>query len=441
MMGYVQVLLFAILDWCCGMLLFEGFFRHRFNIGRWKRYAAGVLSILLLSGVSWIGNSNYLLKVFCTITIFSAVVTLNFETGLIPALLSAIGYYGILLAVDSIGNYFVFHLPKELFQMAEENWEVQNILFLLNRVFVFLFVLCIRRLWKRTDGMEWNLGRKWFLFLYFPLFTIVVLFSIVLEPELMVEPKAAGTLSFISVGMVIMNLIIFLLIRDSILKERQIQIYQRKQEQVQNQLELYENMESQYQRQRSMIHDYKNQMLCIQGLLEKEKESEVREVVRSLSQELCHSMPVVDTKHNIINVILNQKYEYAQRKGISISLLVNDLSDIQIAKKDLVVLLSNVLDNAIEACEKLNTGKKPLITFKMLKEEGQIVMSVKNPVLENVVIQKNHITTTKKDQNDHGIGLENVKEAVEKYDGILSMQCRNGEFIFTAVIPNSGEVN
>ena len=69
-------------------------------------------------------------------------------------------------------------------------------------------------------------------------------------------------------------------------------------------------------------------------------------------------MQNVDVNHPILNVVLNQKYRLAKRKDISFLFYANDLSDLWLEEQDAVSLLSNLLDNAIEACGKLESGRK-----------------------------------------------------------------------------------
>ncbi len=78
---------------------------------------------------------------------------------------------------------------------------------------------------------------------------------------------------------------------------------------------------------------------------------------------------------------------------------INDLSKLTMAEEDLVTLLANLLDNAIEACEKLdaeNTALRKNIHFKMVLEEGQLILSVRNPVSTPVQIKNNMVVTTKR---------------------------------------------
>ena len=98
-----------------------------------------------------------------------------------------------------------------------------------------------------------------------------------------------------------------------------------------------------------------------------------------------------------------------------------------------MTLLGNLLDNAIEACEKLTENK--VIQFKMVLEDDQLVLSIRNPVKDTVQIKDNRIVTSKRDKFQHGIGLLNVDSVIRKNNGTSVLKCENGWFSFSAIIP------
>ena len=135
----------------------------------------------------------------------------------------------------------------------------------------------------------------------------------------------------------------------------------------------------------------------------------------------------------MVNVMLNQKYQEASDKGIVMTMISGDLSGLTVSEEDIVTLLGNLLDNAIEACEKLDENK--VIQFKMVLEEEQLVLSIRNPVKNAVQIKDNRIITSKQDKSQHGIGLLNVDSVIKKNNGTSVLKCESGWFTFAAMIP------
>lgn len=136
----------------------------------------------------------------------------------------------------------------------------------------------------------------------------------------------------------------------------------------------------------------------------------------------------------IVNAILNTKYQEAISKHIVFVFKVNDLSRIGIDDEDLVVVLANLLNNAIEACEKCE--EKKIIKFKFMVEDELIILSVKNTYNQPLVYDNDEIRTSKTVEPEaHGVGIKNIIPIVEKYEGEYVIQHNEMEFYFSLIIP------
>ena len=216
-------------------------------------------------------------------------------------------------------------------------------------------------------------------------------------------------------------------------KESQMQKLRLLHEQTQNQMHLYQSMKKRYEQQRRFSHDYKNQLNCIQGMIGSGQTKEALAYISGLTGSFQYNEMCVNTEHAVVNVMLNQKYQEACDKGIVMTMVSGNLSGLTISEEDIVTLLGNLIDNAIEACEKLAENK--VIQFKMVLEEDQLVLSIRNPVKDAVQIKDNRIVTSKRDKSQHGIGLLNVDSVIRKNNGTSVLKCENGWFSFAAMIP------
>ena len=80
-------------------------------------------------------------------------------------------------------------------------------------------------------------------------------------------------------------------------------------------------------------------------------------------------MAAVDTKHPVVNAVLNQKYHAAKEQGVSMIFRVSDMREIRLNEEEIVILLSNLLDNAIRECVKIvQNGRKAVINIKLVQE-------------------------------------------------------------------------
>ena len=138
----------------------------------------------------------------------------------------------------------------------------------------------------------------------------------------------------------------------------------------------------------------------------------------------------LDTGNHIVNSVLNQKVRYAKSKDISLIPIFNNLGQLKLEKDDIVVILSNLLDNAIEACDKLMKSKKEIKIN--IEDDGKYTMiTIKNPVEEKLNHKDGRLRTSKADKLSHGIGLSNVENIVKKYNGECMYSTKDDCFTYT----------
>ena len=104
------------------------------------------------------------------------------------------------------------------------------------------------------------------------------------------------------------------------------------------------------------------------NLLKNKKYQELERFIDESNSDTAGKIDKIDTNHVIVNSILNTKYREAREKKIVFVVKVNDLSTLKIKDEDIVLILSNLLNNAIEACEK---SERPVIKVKIMKEQNK----------------------------------------------------------------------
>lgn len=181
---------------------------------------------------------------------------------------------------------------------------------------------------------------------------------------------------------------------------------------------------------RSLSHDFRDHLVCVQEYLKHNDVHAAVQYLDSISLKADHEILPLHTNNIAIDAILNEKYLVGVKSGISFQYAVGDLSQMPLEDIDVVTILANALNNAIEVCGKLHGEKK--IFIQMGSMGGQFIISVKNPVEQLVKIHNNQIATTKKDKFRHGVGLTNVQMVVDKYHGDLFLSCNENKFEFLA---------
>ncbi len=175
-------------------------------------------------------------------------------------------------------------------------------------------------------------------------------------------------------------------------------------------------------------HDIKNLLLVLRSLVEQGENDRALEYIEKLDAMRKESIRKYDTGNFVADTLISAKATAAEDINTEIvftGYVPNDFENV-----DLVILLSNVFDNALEACEKLD-GKK-IITIDSILQKQMWVILVKNPTEKDIKIQNNRITTTKSNKEIHGYGIQNMERIAQKYGGDIKLECEHG--IFTAKI-------
>ncbi len=190
-------------------------------------------------------------------------------------------------------------------------------------------------------------------------------------------------------------------------------------------------LEKSYQFHKKSMHDYKNHLRTISSLLHQDQIDQATDYVDGLFEEQTALILPVNSGHPIIDAVMNMKYQTARETDIDFQLQVNDLSSLQMPTDTLVVLLANLMDNAIEACNKLTAERE--IRCKLILDDF-LHISVENTSLP-VNIQGDNIPTTKTPATDHGFGVPQIQQLVRQLDGEYAFSYENGTFTFVIEIP------
>lgn len=197
--------------------------------------------------------------------------------------------------------------------------------------------------------------------------------------------------------------------------------------QIETQAKHYESLSKSNYELKRFKHDYKNMRIGIKKYIKDGNIKKAEEMIDSCDLSLnqaTYSLIKFDTGNGIVDAILTEKQEKAATVDTVIT-FDGAVAASAIAATDLCVIFGNTLDNAIEACEKLQTDKQKIIAVVCKCSNGFMFLTITNPIAENVAIHNNTIKTSKQDKTNHGFGLYSLKKAIDKYDGTLNISCDN----------------
>lgn len=193
--------------------------------------------------------------------------------------------------------------------------------------------------------------------------------------------------------------------------------------------EYYQELVSKEKELRKIRHDTKNHMQAVYSLIETDRKQEALEYLEKIDKKYQMTSRQFDTGNFIADALLSSKVRDAEKHDTEI-FFEGVIPSAKIDDVDIVTLLSNMLDNALEACEKSEGSKKIIIESRF--KEPMWVLTMKNPVSGPVDIEMNHVVTTKPDIKLHGIGISNMEQVVRKYHGIIRLECEDDQFTVRA---------
>lgn len=188
-----------------------------------------------------------------------------------------------------------------------------------------------------------------------------------------------------------------------------------------NQLEIVNESEKKI---RLIKHDIKNHLCNIKNNVTNGKNKQAADYIDEILKNIEPEQEFVKTGNSDVDCIVNYKLATAKNMGIEFSIKINLPEELKVNSFDLIVILGNLLDNAINA---LSTAEHKILKIDINYSVGMIVILIKN-TMGNKVKRTN--------ENEHGYGLISVRNSLEKYRGTLQNDIIDNYYIAKAIFYN-----
>lgn len=188
-----------------------------------------------------------------------------------------------------------------------------------------------------------------------------------------------------------------------------------------------------YMTMRGWRHDYHNHMQKIRAHLALGQYGEVDRYIDLMETELAGIELKYNTGNAGVDAMLNSKLTLAEKNGLRVKCDAALPEDLSINQLDLCVLLGNLIDNAIEACEKIEDMQGRFLRVYMCVQKQQLYISVSNAT--NEVIRKLDREYITNKRGNHGHGLRRINLIVEKHQGYINRQNEPGVFATEIMLP------
>ena len=434
---YLIRLFSSTLEMLFAFLLMNAFFDEKYK-SKWPKWIAFAVSSGVLLALQETGQSGNIKTGVQMLLIFAVALVIFDGKKRLKGLFCVV--YSLFVALSKLLSYFAFSLfIDKIFDripyLETDSFFYRILSIELPNIFMLIIIILVGMFTKSKNKAVPI--RYWLLLLTVPVTTLGTLTVYQYYIDLLAPGEDINIYIIIStVGLVFINVLVFTLFSKL---QNQLEI-RRNADLLNTQMRLekesFKRIEESYNRTRELRHDLKNHIFVLKGIAENGTKEEMLSYLEKMTDAVEEATYVSMSKNSAVDAVLNEKLLYAQKNGISTQFDVTPLENIKISAMDICTILSNALDNAVEACVKFESFSDRYIDVKIEDSENEMIISVKNPSTEAPKRRAGVYISRKKDSENHGLGLKSIKRTVDKHKGDMLVKYENGIFNIVISLPH-----
>lgn len=277
------------------------------------------------------------------------------------------------------------------------------------------------------------------MFLIFPVTTCILLAAI-FQSDIYrygIE-KNSGLLLIAVILLVVSNIVVQYMFEEYTIMKRK--------EEFERMTHLRDKMEEKYYKKveksngeyMNLMHDMKQYLSAINAMAKNNKNEDILAFLKEIHCNINGMKNVVYSGNKMLNAILLEKALLAEKRKLSYQVRIEKtVKTGNISDFDLVGIVGNIIDNALEAADKIEDEEKRYIQIEgyLSEEQHFLVFSVKNPIKCIPIWETGNFKTWKNDREKHGIGLQSVKNILRKNGGYMNIEVTEDMFVNTIFLP------
>lgn len=193
-------------------------------------------------------------------------------------------------------------------------------------------------------------------------------------------------------------------------------------------IENYEQLKTYTSELGTIKHEMNSHLAAIQILLNEGLHEKAQQYLLDVTNQIVLSGSAIYCKNMVINAVVGKHYHLASSKKIHVNLNINVPEKINISDADMNSLLTNILENSIEASALATSSEHRKITLDIGTKPPYLYISCTNGKEHEIVEKEDKILTSKENEREHGYGISIIKRIVEKYDGIINITYNENSF-------------
>lgn len=423
---FFDLILEAVKYILAGYALFEQKIETRYVLG----------AIVTIGGIALTGNitDNVSTMSIVVLPFFCVALFITAELPVKDRIIYVCKLTFLISCIDYIIEIFIKFIDSISIK-DESAWLISNLISLL----VYSCIYIVQKNRKLRNDSKIRILRKVILYggiiimaITMPM-TISGLNFFAEKSENLEQINSIRLLSAMSMIGMIMLVMFVIYINDTNKKIKQ--YLERERELKETQKKYYEAMLQKDEDTKKFRHDVSNHIMCIRELAEREELGEVKQYIDEMQGQIIKIQKrSYSIGNSVIDAVLNYYLPMLQ-EGVEIKVRGYLEEDLSISDVELCTIFSNIIQNSVEELKKQQNGRKYL-EVKIHTGKQDFIIKVCNSAQGKKQRGKGNLTeTSKSDKKNHGIGLKNVRETVEKNKGIFQWQSEEEEFKVKVILP------
>ena len=403
---------------------------------KWKQFALFLALIVAHIIVLLFSQGLLPLKVALFIVIDLFWLRIVFRPQILKCFLISVLFSAFMLLGDSIIHTgLTILLTKDPSNVLQNPYAYYAFCFAV-KIVELLFIALFRAVMRTRSSFAASSWRDWLRVIAFPLTStvvVLVLLSVFAESQ-----QTSLQIMICCVFLTFADLLSIVLLNYIDSQQQKLHDYSILKHSMKSEKDSVDAWMDAYAMERRHTHEYQNQLETIRGLAQNNEDnneliSYVSQLLHAETKGSSGSLPI-STGRAVADVILSRKNEIAKSKDIQFIANLDYMRDFPLPDDALSVVMSNLIDNAIEASEKVEDPNLRKIVLNIRVEPEVSFFYIENHTSQPVAIVNNQVATTKEDTVAHGYGLRNVAAIMEQYHAyyVLDYQPETSTFCFSA---------
>lgn len=189
----------------------------------------------------------------------------------------------------------------------------------------------------------------------------------------------------------------------------------------------FHELENVMEQNRQLSHDLKNHFIILKGYGKEGNCEGICNYIDGVEKEYFSVKVCSWIGNSVADMLIEQKKILAEKEKIAVDIQIVPIENWPFTDHETCSLLGNLLDNAIDACKRIEREDK-WISLKIEMQNQFFFIKISNPIDETPVIKKGMPVSTKQNRQKHGYGLKSVEHVVNKYNGIITFRIEQNIF-------------